>query len=290
MDYVHEPVMLAECLKGLNIRSNGVYVDGTLGGAGHSFKIAQLLSAGKLIGFDQDREALEVAKARLSLFGDRVICVNKNFEKLDEVLDELGIERIDGMLMDLGCSSYQLDNPDRGFSYMNDGPLDMRMNVGSEKTAAEVVNGYSRDELAEILKVYGEERWADRIAEFIVMARPLSTTYQLVEVIKNAIPAAARRRGPHPAKRSFQAIRIEVNDELGVLARTIDSAIKRLSSGGRLCIISFHSLEDRIVKNKFRESGENVITKRPLTASDEEVAKNPRSRSAKLRILEKSIS
>lgn len=287
MRFKHETVMMLECIQGLNIRSGGIYVDGTLGGGGHSFQIAQQLTTGRLISVDKDEDALAAGGERLGIFGDRVRIEKGDFGRLDEILDRIGISRIDGCLLDLGCSSYQFDTPERGFSYMHDGPLDMRMNRQEGPTAYDVVNTYSKEELSEMIRVYGEERWADRIADFIVRERPLHTTFELVEVIKMAIPAAARRTGPHPAKRTFQAIRIEVNDELGAVERAIERIVPRLSSGGRLCIISFHSLEDRIVKRAFRDSGEKVITKRPIEASAEEVERNPRSRSAKLRILEK---
>ncbi len=287
IDFKHETVMMKECIDGLMIRKNGIYVDGTLGGAGHSFQIAQRIDGGRLIGLDKDETAIAVAKERLAIFEDRVSLVHSDFSELESVLKYLGIEKIDGILLDLGCSSYQFDTPERGFSYMNDGPLDMRMNANAEFTAADIVNTYDKNELTEIIRSYGEERWASRIAEFIVDERPLYTTAELVDVIKKAIPAGARRNGPHPAKRTFQALRIEVNDELGAVERAIRSVIPLLQSGGRMCIISFHSLEDRIVKTVFKESGEKIITKRPLVPADEEIARNPRARSAKLRILEK---
>lgn len=289
MDFKHETVLMHECINGLNIHPSGIYVDGTLGGGGHSFQIAQQLTSGRLIGIDKDVDALAAAAARLRIFGDAVTCVQGDFGSLAEVLDELHIGKIDGCLLDLGCSSYQLDTAERGFSYMQDGPLDMRMNKSSPFTAYDVVNSYERQQLAAVIKHYGEERWADRIAEFIVKARPIETTFALVEVIKNAIPAAARRTGPHPAKRTFQAIRIEVNEELTAIEKAIGSIVPRLNLGGRLCIISFHSLEDRIVKHAFKDSGEKIITKRPIEAGEEELERNPRSRSAKLRILEKSV-
>ncbi len=287
MEFSHESVLLQECIAGLNIKPSGIYVDGTLGGGGHTFQIAQRLTTGMVIGIDKDAEALAAAKGRLGIFGSLVRYVNGDFADAAEMLRDMGIERIDGMLLDLGCSSYQFDNAERGFSYMQDAPLDMRMSCESDFTAADVVNRYSRDELAKIIKLYGEERWADRIAEFVVGSRPINTTFELVDAIKRAIPAAARRNGPHPAKRTFQAIRIEVNDELGSVERAVPSAISMLNTGGRLCIISFHSLEDRIVKQVFKNSGQMIITKRPLEASEEELQRNPRARSAKLRILEK---
>lgn len=287
MSFKHETVMMLECIQGLNIRSGGIYVDGTLGGGGHSFQIAQQLASGKLISIDKDEDALRAGSERLHIFGERVQVEKGDFSNIDEILDRLGVARIDGCLLDLGCSSYQFDTPERGFSYMHDGPLDMRMNREEGLTAGEIVNTYSKEELSRMIRVYGEERWADRIADFIVRERPIRTTFELVEVIKMAIPAAARRTGPHPAKRTFQAIRIEVNDELGAVERAIARIIPRLAPGGRLCIISFHSLEDRIVKHAFRDSGEKVLTKRPIEASPEEVERNPRARSAKLRILER---
>lgn len=287
MGFKHETVMMLECIQGLNIRSGGIYVDGTLGGGGHSFQIAQQLAGGRLISIDKDEDALLAGSERLRIFGDRVQVEKGDFSDIDEILDRVGVSRIDGCLLDLGCSSYQFDTPERGFSYMHDGPLDMRMNREEGLTAGEIVNTYSKEELSRMIRVYGEERWADRIADFIVRERPIRTTFELVEVIKMAIPAAARRTGPHPAKRTFQAIRIEVNDELGAVERAIARIIPRLAPGGRLCIISFHSLEDRIVKHAFRDSGEKVLTKRPIEASQDEVERNPRARSAKLRILEK---
>lgn len=287
MEFSHESVLLQECLAGLNIKPTGIYVDGTLGGGGHSFQIAQRLTSGMIIGIDKDTDALAAARGRLAIFGALTRCVQGDFADTPEILREIGIDRVDGMLLDLGCSSYQFDSAERGFSYMKDAPLDMRMNRSSEFTAADVVNEYSKDELARIIRVYGEERWADRIADFIIAARPIATTFELVAAIKNAVPASARRGGPHPAKRTFQAIRIEVNDELGSIERVIPEAISMLAPGGRLCIISFHSLEDRIVKHAFKDSGQKIITKRPLEASDDEVRRNPRARSAKLRILEK---
>lgn len=290
MDFRHETVLLNECIHGLNIHPSGIYVDGTLGGGGHSFQIAQKLGSGKLLGIDKDGDALEAARGRLRIFGEKVLCVRGDFSDIPEILDAHGIGRMDGCLLDLGCSSHQFDTAERGFSYMHDGPLDMRMNRDAELTAAEVVNTYREEKLAEMIRVYGEERWASRIAAFIVQERPIETTFALVDVIKKAIPAAARRSGPHPAKRTFQAIRIEVNDELGAVERAVKAVIPRLNAGGRLCVISFHSLEDRIVKHVFKDSGERVLTKRPITASDEELARNPRSRSAKLRVLEKISS
>lgn len=279
--------MMLECIQGLNIHPSGIYVDGTLGGGGHSFQIAQQLTTGCLVSIDKDDDALAAGGEKLKIFGDKVRIEKGDFSDLDAVLDRVGISKIDGCLLDLGCSSYQFDTPSRGFSYMNDGPLDMRMNRDGDLRAYDIVNDYAEADLARIIRLYGEERWADRIAAFIVKNRPISTTCGLVEVIKAAIPAAARRSGPHPAKRTFQALRIEVNDELGAVERAIRNILPRLRVGGRLCVISFHSLEDRIVKHAFRDSGEKILTKRPIEASAYEVERNPRARSAKLRILEK---
>lgn len=289
MEFKHESVLLRESVEGLRIKADGIYVDGTTGGGGHSYEIAKCLTdGGRLICFDKDLDAIGSAKERLREYKDRITFVHSDFSQAESVLNELGMEFVDGVLLDLGTSSYQFDNPERGFSYMHDGALDMRMDATSVFTASDVVNGYTERELAVLIREYGEERWAERIARFIVEARPIETTHELVEVIKSAIPAAARRTGPHPAKRTFQAIRIEVNGELDVLEEAIDAWIPRLNIGGRLAIISFHSLEDRIVKNKFRDSGEHVVTKKPIAPSEEEIEHNPRARSAKLRVLEKS--
>ncbi|MDF2595141.1 MAG: rsmH [Clostridia bacterium] len=310
MKFEHISVLLNECIEGLNIKSNGIYVDGTLGGAGHASEVCKYLSEkGQFIGIDQDKNALSVSKERLSQVSPKVSIVNSNFESISSVLDCLDIEKIDGMLIDLGVSSHQLDEPIRGFSYMHDAPLDMRMNQEDTYTAYEVVNHLAEKELFDIIKNYGEERWAKRIAEFIVKRReisPIHTTYELVEVIKGAIPLAARKDGPHPAKRTFQAIRIAVNRELEIIEPTIFQVVERLHSGGRLCIITFHSLEDRIVKHAFKKLEDpctcsknfpicicgqtpkvKIISKKPILPSDEEVERNPRSRSAKLRIIEK---
>ncbi len=311
MEFRHVSVLLEECLKGLNIKENGIYVDCTLGGAGHSKEIIKRLSKeGKLIGIDQDRDAIKAAKERLKDY-ENVIYVHDNFYNLDEILKNLNIEYVDGILMDLGVSSYQLDNDERGFSYMKDASLDMRMNRDNGLSAYEVVNGYSKEKLYRIIREYGEEKFASRIADFIVKKRensPISTTFQLVDIIKAAIPARARREGPHPAKRTFQAIRIEVNNELGILDKAVEQGINHLNPEGRMAIITFHSLEDRIIKNKFK-SLENpctcpkefpicvcgkkpqikILTKKPIEPSEEEVEENPRSRSAKLRIAEKIV-
>jgi len=309
MEFKHVSVLLNECIEGLNIKENGIYVDGTLGGAGHSSEILKHLSKdGLLIGIDQDKDALKAAKERLQNFNN-VKFVHSNFYEIDSILNNLGIEKIDGMLMDLGVSSYQLDEAERGFSYMKDAPLDMRMNRDNSLSAYEVVNDYEENELYRIIRDYGEEKFAKRVAKFIVEAREvkkIETTLELVQIIKNAIPAKARREGPHPAKRTFQAIRIEVNSELSILNRAIEDGVNRLNKGGRMAIITFHSLEDRIVKIKFKELGitctcprefpicvcggtakVKVITRKAIDPSKEEVEENPRSRSAKLRIIEK---
>ncbi len=309
MSFNHVSVLLNECIEGLKIKPSGIYVDGTLGGGGHSFKILQHLTTGKLIGIDQDQDALKAATERLKIFEDRFIPYHSNFSELTKVLTDLEIQKFDGLLLDLGVSSYQLDEAERGFSYMNDGKLDMRMNQSDSFTAYDVVNGYSEAKLTEIITDYGEENWANRIAKFIVQERaekPIETTFELVDVIKKAIPAAARKDGPHPAKRTFQAIRIEVNNELRIIEQTIEAAVSRLNKGGRIAIITFHSLEDRIVKNAYKKLAQGctcppefpvcicggkakikIITKKPILPSDDEVENNPRARSAKLRIAEK---
>jgi 16S rRNA (cytosine1402-N4)-methyltransferase len=311
MEFIHKPVLADEVIEKLNIKPDGVYVDGTLGGAGHSQLICDRLSTeGTLIGIDRDDEALAVSKERLAEAGCRKFLVKSDYSDLKLVLRDLGIEKIDGALLDIGVSSYQLDNAERGFSYMNDAPLDMRMDREAPLTARDVVNTYSEDELKRIIREYGEERWASRIASFIVRERakqPIETTGELVEIIKEAIPAKARRGGHHPAKRTFQAIRIEVNDELGQLEQAVRDYSSVLAPGGRLCIITFHSLEDRIVKKGFRDLTEapqddimrgmpqaqenepdfRRVTRKPITASEEELADNPRSRSAKLRVIER---
>lgn len=310
MKFEHVSVLLNECIEGLDIKENGTYVDGTLGGAGHASVVCSKLSSeGHFIGIDQDNNALAVSAERLKGFNPKVTLVKSNFVDVKNVLEELEIEGVDGMLIDLGVSSHQLDEPSRGFSYMHDAPLDMRMNQDASYNAYEVVNTMSEDDLYQIIKEYGEERWAKRIANFIVKERsekPIETTYELVEVIKKAIPQGARKDGPHPAKRTFQAIRIAVNRELEIIEPTIRDIVEKLSSGGRLCIITFHSLEDRIVKHAFKTLEDpctcprnipvcvcgkkpvaKVITRKPILPSEEEVEENPRSRSAKLRIIEK---
>ena len=309
MEFNHISVLLNECLEGLNIKENGIYVDGTLGGAGHSSEILKRLSnEGRLIGIDQDTDALKAAKERLKNYSN-VTFVHSNFSSIENVLNNLNIDGVDGILMDLGVSSYQLDEGERGFSYMKDAPLDMRMNRENDFSAYNVVNEYSEEDLYRIIRDYGEEKFARRIASFIVENRQeknIETTLELVEIIKSAIPAKARREGPHPAKRTFQAIRIEVNSELSILNKTIEDGVGKLNKGGRMAIITFHSLEDRIVKNKFRDlavscrcpkefpvcvCGEKakvkVISRKAIEPTKEEVDINPRSRSAKLRVIEK---
>ncbi|GAA0075916.1 16S rRNA (cytosine(1402)-N(4))-methyltransferase RsmH [Clostridium sp. CTA-5] len=309
MEFKHVSVLLNECIDALDIKEDGIYVDCTLGGAGHSSHILKNLSKeGLLIGIDQDKDALKAAKERLKDF-ENVTYVHSNFYNIDSILENLEIPKVDGILMDLGVSSYQLDQGERGFSYMKDAPLDMRMNRDNDFSAYEIVNKYSEEKLYKIIKDYGEERFAKRIANFIVNRRiekPIETTLELVDIIKAAIPAKARREGPHPAKRTFQAIRIEVNSELQILNKTIEDGVNRLNSGGRMAIITFHSLEDRIVKLKFRElqdpctcpkefpicvcgkkSSVKLISRKGIEPSKEEVEENPRSRSAKLRIIEK---
>ena len=300
MEFNHVSVLLNECLEALNIKEDGIYVDCTLGGAGHSSQIVKRLSnEGRLIGIDQDKDALRAAGERLHNFSN-VTFVHNNFHNIGAILEELEIEKVDGILMDLGVSSYQLDEG---------APLDMRMNRENNFSAYDVVNDYSEEELYRIIRDYGEEKFAKRIANFIVTRRSeknIETTLELVEIIKNAIPAKARREGPHPAKRTFQAIRIEVNSELSILNKAIEDGVNKLNKGGRMAIITFHSLEDRIVKNKFRDlavscrcpkefpiciCGEKakvkVISRKAIEPSKEEVEVNPRSRSAKLRVIEK---
>lgn len=311
MEFKHVSVLLEECIDNLNINPLGVYVDCTLGGAGHSLEILKRLDEkGTLIGIDQDEDALKAAKEKLKDYNN-VIYVHSNFYEIKSVLKKLNIDKVDGILMDLGVSSYQLDNEERGFSYMQDAPLDMRMDRTKDFSAYEVVNEYSKDELYRIIRDYGEEKFAKRIAEFIVKAREenkIESTLRLVEIIKNAIPARARREGPHPAKRTFQAIRIEVNNELGIIAKTIEDSVHSLNENGRIAIITFHSLEDRIVKNKFKALTNpctcprefpicvcnnqpiiKILTKKPIEPSVEEIELNRRSRSAKLRVAKKIV-
>ena len=308
-EFHHVSVLLEECIQGLNIKPEGIYVDGTLGGAGHSSHIAEHLTTGRLIGIDRDPVALAAAGERLAPYKDRVTLVHSNFCQMDSVLRDLGIGGVDGILLDLGVSSPQLDDGDRGFSYMTDAPLDMRMDGGDVLTADTVVNTWSYEELKKILYEYGEERYAPVIAAAIVRRReaaPIHTTLELVDVIRSAMPPAALREKQHPAKRSFQAIRIAVNDELGSVAKAMEVAIPLLNPGGRLAVITFHSLEDRIVKNAMASAAKgcicppefpvcvcgrkpqvDIITKKPIVSTPEELERNPRARSAKLRVCQK---
>lgn len=308
-EFHHVSVLLDECIEGLNIKPDGIYVDGTLGGAGHSYHIAEKLTTGQLIGIDRDPVALKAAGERLSPFADRVTLVHSNFCRMGQVLQELGISGVDGILLDLGVSSPQLDDGSRGFSYMTDAPLDMRMDNGDALSADTVVNTWSYEELKRILYDYGEERYAPAIAAAIVRKRevsPIRTTLELVDVIRSAMPPAALREKQHPAKRTFQAIRIAVNDELNSVSKAMDAAIPCLNPGGRLAVITFHSLEDRIVKNAMaaaakgcicppefpvcvcgRKPQVTVLTRKPIVSGEEELERNPRARSAKLRICEK---
>lgn len=308
-EFSHEPVMLGECINGLDIKPDGVYIDCTAGGGGHSEAIIRRLSpSGKLIAVDQDINAINAVAKRLCSYKDKLTLVNDNFIRADEILSELDF-KIDGALLDLGVSSHQLDTPQRGFSYSHDAPLDMRMNVGSAITAYDIVNGYAESQLTEILYKWGEEKFAPRIASFIVSHReikPIETTFELVEIVKKAIPAKARDGGHHPCKRTFQAIRIEVNAELDCIAPAINGLFTHMNLGGRIVVITFHSLEDRIVKQTFsglasgcvcprdfpicvcgNKPQVKLISRKPITPSGTELTRNPRSRSAKLRIVEK---
>ncbi len=310
MEFVHKPVLLNECICNLNIKPNGIYLDGTLGGAGHSLEIAKLLNdEGTLIGIDRDMTAINVSRSRLSDVKPTVNLVNDNYKNIKDVLSNLNITGVDGILLDLGVSSYQLDTPERGFSYRYDAPLDMRMNTNDKLTAEYVVNQYTKEDLIRIFRDYGEEKWSVRIADFIVERRkdaPIKTTFELVDVIKAAVPAGARVEGGHPAKRIFQAVRIEVNGEIESLKKAIFDAIDVLNPKGRICIISFHSLEDRIVKDVFNESAKGcicppdfpkcvcnkkktvkILSKKPITSTDDELNDNLRAHSAKLRVAEK---
>ncbi len=308
-EFHHVSVLLEECIEGLNIKPDGIYVDGTLGGAGHSSRIAAKLTTGRLIGIDRDTVALEAAGKRLEPWKDRVTLVHSDFCELSQVLDDLDIPKVDGILLDLGVSSPQLDDGQRGFSYMADAPLDMRMNREDVRSAYEVVNQWPYEDLKRILYEYGEERYAPQIAAAICRRReekPVETTLELVDIIRSAMPAAALREKQHPAKRSFQAIRIAVNDELNDLSKVLEAAIPRLNRKGRLCIITFHSLEDRIVKVAMNDAAKGctcppnfpvcvcgktpkvkVVTRKPIVSGEEELEQNPRARSAKLRICEK---
>ena len=308
-EFHHVSVLLEECIDALNIKPDGIYVDGTLGGAGHSSRIAAKLTTGRLIGIDRDPVALKAAGERLAPFGDRVTLVHSNFADMDSPLKDLGISGVDGILLDLGVSSPPLDDGQRGISYMADAPLDMRMNSEDTQDAKQIVNQWSYEELKRILYDYGEERYAPRIASAICKRReekPIETTLELVDIIRGAMPAAALREKQHPAKRSFQAIRIAVNDELGSVERVMERAVPCLNPGGRLAVITFHSLEDRIVKNAMAEAAKGctcprefpvcvcgktpqvkLITRKPIVSGPEELERNPRARSAKLRVCEK---
>ena len=309
MEFQHRSVLLDECIDALSIRPDGIYLDGTLGGAGHSLEICRRLTTGRLIGVDRDEVALRAAAERLKPFADRVTTVYSNFCEINTILDGLGLDGVDGMLFDLGVSSPQLDDASRGFSYMADAPLDMRMDRGEALTASTVVNEWPQEELRRILYEYGEERYAPQIAAAIVrrrQQRPIETTLELVDVIRSAMPPQALREKQHPAKRSFQAIRIAVNDELASVSRLMHDAIDRLNPGGRLAVITFHSLEDRIVKNAMQAAAKGctcppefpvcicgkkpkvrVLTRKPIVSGAQELAENPRARSAKLRVAEK---
>lgn len=309
MEFHHISVLRDESVRGLVTKADGIYVDCTLGGSGHARAvIAQLNENARFIGIDQDEAAIRTAKERLADAPCHVDIVHSNFYRLPAILAELGIDKVDGFLFDLGVSSHQLDIAERGFSYMQDAPLDMRMNPEQKFSAYDVVNTYSESELHDIISSYGEERWSKRIAQFIVkerQAKPIETTFELVSVIKKAVPAGARKDGPHPAKRTFQAIRIEVNNELGILEDTFRAAVEHLNTGGRICVITFHSLEDRITKKTFQQLAKNCICPpslpictcshraqirtvgKAIAPSAEELEYNPRARSAKLRIAEK---
>lgn len=309
MEFKHKSVLLEECIEGLDIKPDGIYVDGTLGGAGHASQVCKRLSAkGRFIGIDQDQDAIIAASERLGEYADRTTIIRSNYCRMVTELEKIGVYQVDGILLDLGVSSYQLDNAERGFTYREDVPLDMRMDQRQAKTARDIVNEYSESELFRIIRDYGEDKFAKNIAKHIVMARresPIETTGQLNEIIKRAIPMKIRAKGGHPSKRTYQAIRIELNRELEVLRDSLDSMIDILGDGGRLCIITFHSLEDRIVKNIFRrnenpctcpsnfpvcvcgkQSKGKVVTRKPILPSEEEMEENPRSKSAKLRIFE----
>jgi 16S rRNA (cytosine1402-N4)-methyltransferase len=310
MEYCHQPVLLAEALHYLNLQSGSIAVDATIGGGGHAKSIAKAIGQeGILLGLDVDEEALNAAAKELAPFGQQIRLFKESYRNLDKVMMEASLGAVDAFLFDLGVASFHLDNPERGFSYQLDGPLDMRFDRSTKLTAAEVVNTYSQTELVRLLKKYGEEKWASRIAQFIVerrKRRPITRTLELVEVVKEAIPAGARRRGPHPARHTFQALRIEVNKELEGLKEVIEAAVDWLKPGGRLVIISYHSLEDRLVKREFQKMTRGcicppelpkcvcgqrpiikVLTKKPVIPSQEEVKENPRARSAKLRAAEK---
>jgi len=306
---VHIPVMLHECIDGLNIKPDGIYVDGTLGRAGHSVEILKRLNKGKLIAIDRDKEAIDEAEKLLSDYKNSVTLVHGDFKELNSILENLNIEKVDGMLFDLGVSSPQIDNAERGFSYMQDAPLDMRMNKEDSLTAYDIINSWQEEELSKIFFQYGEERFSRQIARAIVQKRAekqITTTFELNEIIYKVIPAAARRKASHPSKRCYQALRMAVNDELGSIVDMLTAAPSLLSVGGRLCVISFHSLEDRLVKKAFVDSSKKcvcppgipvcmcdkeptlkLITRKPIIATDDEMLNNPRSKSAKLRVAER---
>jgi len=312
INFKHKSVLLDETIEMLNIKPNGIYVDGTLGGAGHSYEICKGLGdKGRLIGIDQDEAAILAGSNRLKEFGDKVTIVRSNYSNMKTVLLNLGIQKVDGILLDLGVSSYQLDTPERGFSYKENAPLDMRMDTRNEITAKDIVNNYSEHDLYRIIRDYGEDKFAKNIAKHIVRVRgerPIETTDELTEAIKAAIPMKIRMNTGHPAKKTFQAIRIELNKELEVLSKSLDDMIEMLNDKGRLCIITFHSLEDRIVKSSFRKNEDpctcppnfpvcvcgnksqgTVITRKPIAPSEEEVLNNKRSKSSKLRVFEKKV-
>ncbi|GMQ65066.1 16S rRNA (cytosine(1402)-N(4))-methyltransferase RsmH [Vallitalea maricola] len=310
MAFQHKSVLLEECIEGLNIKPNGIYIDGTLGGAGHSYEICKKLNKdGLLIGIDQDENAIDASTKKLAEYKGIVKIHRANFSEFESVLNEEDIHKVDGILLDLGVSSHQLDTAERGFSYMKDAPLDMRMDTRQVSTAADIINNYDEEELYKVIRTYGEEKWASRIVKNIAAARqekPIETTLELVDIIRKSIPNKAMQKGGHPAKKTFQAIRIELNEELNVLKDTLNDMIDRLNDGGRLCIITFHSLEDRIVKRAFKDNFDpctcppdfpicvcnkksqgKIITRKPITATEEELNSNSRSKSAKLRIFEK---
>ena len=311
MEFKHKSVLLEETIRNLKVKPDGIYVDGTLGGGGHAYEVCRQLSAkGSLIGIDQDEAAIEAAGERLQEFGDRVTIIRSNYCNMKKELQKIGISSVDGIVLDLGVSSYQLDNAERGFTYREDVPLDMRMDRRGSRTAKDIVNTYTENELYSVLRDYGEEKFAKKIARNICTARmdkPIETTGELIELIKQSIPMKMRAVGGHPAKKTFQAIRIELNQELEVLRNSLDDMIERLNDGGRICIITFHSLEDRIVKTNFKRN-ENpctcppdfpvcvcgkkpmgkVITRKPILPDEEEIAVNKRSKSAKLRVFERT--
>lgn len=312
INFKHKSVLLDECIDNLNIKPNGIYVDGTLGGAGHSYHICERLGeGGRLIGIDQDGDAIQAASKRLEPYKDKVTIVRSNYCNMKQVLHDLGIEKVDGILLDLGVSSYQLDTVERGFSYRENAPLDMRMDTRNDMTAKDIVNGYSEQDLYRIIRDYGEDKFAKNIAKHIVQARqikPIETTDELTDAIKAAIPMKIRMNTGHPSKKTFQAIRIELNKELDVLKNTLGDMIDVLADDGRLCIITFHSLEDRIVKTYFKEqenpctcppsfpvcvcgkkSKGKVITRKPIIPTDEEIEANSRAKSSKLRVFEKHL-